>query len=104
MIDSKELYSKYREFVNKEVNLQGWIRNHRKQKDLGFIDFNDGTFFKGIQLIYDNTVSNFEGMDGIDTVVEYISSIRDRMLNSGEYKVLDTDIPVYGFDADGNGI
>lgn len=52
----------------------------------------------------DDSVSNFEGMDGIDTVVEYISSIRDRMLNSGEYKVLDTDIPVYGFDADGNGI
>ena len=52
----------------------------------------------------DDSVSNFEGMDGIGTVVEYISSIRDRMLNSGEYKVLDTDIPVYGFDADGNGI
>ena len=52
----------------------------------------------------DDSLSNFEGMDGIDTVVEYISSIRDRMLNSGEYKVLDTDIPVYGFDADGNGI
>lgn len=52
----------------------------------------------------DDSASNFEGMDGIGTVVEYISSIRDRMLNSGEYKVLDTDIPVYGFDADGNGI
>lgn len=52
----------------------------------------------------DDSVSNFEGMDGIGTVMEYISSIRDRMLNSGEYKVLDTDIPVYGFDAEGNGI
>lgn len=52
----------------------------------------------------DDSVSNFEGMDGIGKAVEYISSIRDRMLNSGEYKVLDTDIPVYGFDADGNGI
>ena len=52
----------------------------------------------------DDSVSNFEGMYGIDKAVEYISSIRDRMLNSGEYKILDTDIPVYGFDADGNGI
>ena len=34
------------DYIGKEVTVQGWIRNHRKQKDFGFIDFNDGTFFK----------------------------------------------------------
>lgn len=52
----------------------------------------------------DDSVANFEGLNGIENVVQYIQSIRERMLNSGEYKVLDTDIPVYGFDENGNGI
>lgn len=52
----------------------------------------------------DDSIANFEGLNGIENAVQYIQSIRERMLNSGEYKVLDTDIPVYGFDENGNGI
>ena len=52
----------------------------------------------------DDSVANFGGLNGIENAVQYIQSIRERMLNSGEYKVLDTDIPVYGFDENGNGI
>ena len=52
----------------------------------------------------DDSIANFEDMNGIKDAVVYIQSIRDRMLNNGEYKMLDTDIPVYGFDEYGNGI
>ena len=55
--DLKDIYS---EKIGTEVKLQGWIRNHRKQKEFGFIDFNDGTHFKTIQLCYDSSLSNFE--------------------------------------------
>ena len=58
MIDVRDLLKN--DFINKEVTVQGWIRNHRKQKDFGFIDFNDGTFFKNLQIVYDNSLSNFE--------------------------------------------
>ena len=43
-----------------EVCLQGWIRNHRKQKNMGFIDFFDGTCFKNPQVVYDNSMANFD--------------------------------------------
>lgn len=58
-MDLKELYKQIEETVGKEVTLQGWIRNHRKQKEFGFIDFSDGTCFKHIQLVYDNKLTNF---------------------------------------------
>ena len=58
MIDVKDLFKK--DYINKEVTVSGWIRNHRKQKDFGFIDFNDGTCFKNLQIVYDNTLDNFE--------------------------------------------
>ena len=58
MIDVKDLFKN--DYIGKEVTVQGWIRNHRKQKDFGFIDFNYGTFFKSLQIVYDNSLSDFE--------------------------------------------
>ena len=58
MIDVRDLFKN--DYIGKEVTVQGWIRNHRKQKDFGFIDFNDGTFFKNLQIVYDNSLDNFE--------------------------------------------
>ena len=59
-MDVKELFIKKDELMNKEVVLSGWIKNHRKQKDFGFIDFSDGTCFKHVQLVYDNSLTTFE--------------------------------------------
>ena len=60
VIDAKELYEKIEEFMEKEVTIQGWIRNHRKQKEFGFIDFSDGTCFNHIQVVYDDTLDDFD--------------------------------------------
>ena len=59
VVDAKELYEKIDEFMDKEVTIQGWIRNHRKQKEFGFIDFSDGTCFNHIQVVYDDKLDNF---------------------------------------------
>ena len=60
MLDLKDIYKDYKSYLNKEIELQGWIKNHRKQKEFGFIDFNDGTYFKNLQVVYDNNLSNFD--------------------------------------------
>ncbi|MDD6878888.1 MAG: asparagine--tRNA ligase [bacterium] len=60
LLDVKELYKKIDCLMNKEVTLQGWIKNHRKQKEFGFIDFSDGTCFKHVQLVYDNKLDSFD--------------------------------------------
>ena len=60
VIDAKELYGKIDEYMDKEVVLEGWVRNHRKQKEFGFIDFSDGTCFKHIQVVYDDKLEDFE--------------------------------------------
>ncbi len=64
-IDAKELYEKIDKYMDSEVVLEGWIRNHRKQKEFGFIDFSDGTCFKHIQVVYDNKLKDF------DTIAKY---------------------------------
>ncbi len=56
----RDLFEKKDELMNKEVVVQGWIRNHRKQKEFGFIDFSDGTCFKHVQVVYDDKLKEFE--------------------------------------------
>ncbi|MBQ6568801.1 MAG: asparagine--tRNA ligase [Clostridia bacterium] len=56
----KDIYSSKEEFLGKTVQLCGWIRNHRKQKNMGFIDFFDGTCFNSIQLVYNDSLADFD--------------------------------------------
>ena len=59
-MDVKELYEKLDSLMGSTVVLEGWIKNHRKQKEFGFIDFSDGTCFSHVQLVYDNKLDTFE--------------------------------------------
>ena len=56
----KELLSDGSKYVDKEIKIKGWIRNHRPQKEFGFIDFSDGTSFKHLQVFYTNALSDFD--------------------------------------------
>ncbi len=57
----KELYKRFEELNNQEVTLFGWVRNNRAQKEFGFINLNDGTFFETIQVVYENGIlDNFK--------------------------------------------
>ena len=59
-MDIKEIYEDLSKHMDKEVVIKGWIRNHRKQKEFGFIDLSDGTCFKTVQLVYDKDLKDFE--------------------------------------------
>ena len=55
-----DLFKNIENYIDKEIEIKGWIRNHRKQACFGFIDFSDGTCFKHIQIVYDNSLDNFD--------------------------------------------
>ncbi|MBQ8681566.1 MAG: asparagine--tRNA ligase [Bacilli bacterium] len=57
-MEIKELYEK--DFINQEVKISGWVKNHRKQAHFGFIDLYDGTTFKTLQVIYDDKLKEFD--------------------------------------------
>ena len=59
------IYKDTNEYLNKKITVEGWVRNHRKQKEFGFIDFSDGTCFKTLQVVYDNKLSNFDEIQKI---------------------------------------
>lgn len=59
-IQVKDLYRNTEEYVNKKVKVGGWVRTLRNSKSFGFIELNDGTFFKNVQIVFDEKISNFD--------------------------------------------
>ena len=55
----KDLYKSMLNFKNKKITLEGWVRTVRDSKTFGFIELNDGSFFKNIQIVFNNELSNF---------------------------------------------
>ena len=49
----------YKKYLDKDIEVSGWIKNNRDQKDFGFIDLSDGTCFKHLQVVYDASLNNF---------------------------------------------
>ncbi len=65
VITTLALKERLEELRGQEICLQGWIRNHRKQKNIGFIDFYDGTCFRNPQVVYDERIENFAAVSAL---------------------------------------
>ena len=55
----KDLFKNTEAYENKEVMLEGWVRTVRDSKTFGFIELNDGSFFKNVQIVFTDKLSNF---------------------------------------------
>ncbi len=62
-ISIKSLYRDTDKYLNKTITVAGWIRTVRSSKEFGFIELNDGSFFKGVQVVFDNKLKNFSEIE-----------------------------------------
>ena len=56
----RELYRNIDEYIDKEVEVSGWVKTIRDSKTFGFIELNDGSFFKNVQIVIDDKLNNFD--------------------------------------------
>lgn len=59
-IEIKDLYRDKEQYIEKNVKIAGWIRTSRISKNFGFIELNDGSFFKNMQVVLDDKLENFK--------------------------------------------
>ena len=59
-ITVRNLYKQTENFKDKNIIIEGWVKTLRNSKTFGFIELNDGTFFKNIQIVFNDSLSNFE--------------------------------------------
>ena len=56
----RDLYKNKENYKDKEITVSGWIRTLRDSKTFGFIEINDGSFFKNLQIVFNDELENFK--------------------------------------------
>lgn len=59
----KQLYKETEKYSGQNVVIAGWIRTLRSSKAFGFIELNDGTFFKNVQIVFEEGLENFKEIE-----------------------------------------
>lgn len=62
----RELYRSTADFADKEITVGGWVRSIRASKAFGFIVLGDGSFFKTLQIVYDEKFGNFDDISKLN--------------------------------------
>ncbi|MBP5298715.1 MAG: asparagine--tRNA ligase, partial [Lachnospiraceae bacterium] len=60
LTDIRDLFRERDKYIGKEITVGGWIRTNRDSKQFGFLVINDGTFFEPLQVVYHDTLANFD--------------------------------------------
>jgi asparaginyl-tRNA synthetase len=55
----KQIFSDHERLLNQELEVRGWIRTQRESKNFSFIEMNDGSCFKNLQVVYGDALANF---------------------------------------------
>ena len=97
-MELKKLYEDIENYVDQEIELNGWIRNHRKQKEFGFIDFSDGTCFKTIQIVYDTNLTNFDEVSKlrVGCAINMIGKVQKSLGGGQSFEVISKSITLLG--------
>lgn len=56
----RQLFREPTKYINTEIKVSGWVRTVRDSKTFGFIELNDGSFFKNLQVVFDENLENFK--------------------------------------------
>lgn len=58
-INARFLYENFEDYDNKEILICGWVRSIRSNNNIGFIELNDGSMLKNIQIVIENNLENY---------------------------------------------
>ena len=56
----KQIWENREAYLNREIDLGGWVRSNRDSKSFGFLTISDGSFFEPLQVVYHDSLSNFQ--------------------------------------------
>ena len=66
LITMRELYKNTAKYADTEIEIGGWVRNRRPSKQFGFIMLSDGTYFTPVQVVYNDSIENFQEISKIN--------------------------------------
>lgn len=97
LLELRELQLNTEKYLEKKIEINGWIKKIRSQKNFGFIELNDGTFFKGIQVVIDDTLADFEEISRL--TISSSVKVKGKLVKSEgkgqDYEIKAEEVEVY---------
>jgi asparagine--tRNA ligase len=56
----KTIYQSYEKLIGSQIFVNGRIRSLRDSKTFGFIELNDGSYLKNLQIVFESALDNFD--------------------------------------------
>lgn len=93
----KSLYRQTGDYLNQEIIVSGWVRTARSSKEFGFIEVNDGSFFKSLQVVFSSDLVNFSeiekvsvgsSLEVVGTLVESPAAGQSFELKASQIKII----------------
>ena len=80
------------------VELEGWVKTNRDNGSIGFIEFNDGTYFKNVQLVYNNNSNNYDVLTSLRTgaAIRVVGKVVYTPENKQPFEIQVTDCELEG--------
>ena len=98
----REIIKDIDQYVDTEVKVEGWIRNSRFGKNVGFIELNDGSTFKNLQIVVSADAPNYDDLSHkfLSTSLEVIGTLVSTGNNKTPYEIQASEIKVLGESSD----
>ena len=87
-----------KDLIGKEITICGWVKNHRKQATFGFINLFDGTCTNSLQVVYDNSLKDFEeiGRIHIGSSIKVIGTVKESEGKGQDIDLVASDVMLLG--------
>ena len=97
LLELRDLQKNTERYLGQEVILNGWAKKIRSQKNFGFIELNDGTFFFFFQVVFDETLPNFEEISKltISSSIKVKGKVVESQGQGQDYEIHATRIDIY---------
>lgn len=97
-IEIKHLNETYKDLTGTEVQICGWVRTIRANKNFGFIEINDGSFFKNLQVVFDKSLDNYSEISHLN--IGSALRVKGRVVETPQakqpYEIKATEIVIEG--------
>lgn len=84
LVNIRDIYKNPKNYIEQEIELGGWVRSNRDSKAFGFIMLSDGTCFEQLQIVYSESLGNFEEIRKINIGAALI--IKGKLVETPEAK------------------
>lgn len=97
-IEIRKLFKEMENYTNNNIEICGWVKTIRSSKTFGFIELNDGSFFKGVQVVFDDSLENFEKIEklGIGSSIIVSGELIETPENKQPFEIKAAKIQIEG--------